>query len=462
MAKKLTKKQADLLCQFTHEELLELIHAMLEHNPDAHEYVMLHYLLSPEEKLKNIEKEYKKQQRKKGNYDYWKSHEFFIELDKSIAQPLNQLALTLADETIRLSTQLIVDFESFTQKYDTSSGSWQDYLHGLLSAWLKALGTAFKNNSAFDIVTPYFAVKTNCEWFPVNLVQSNKKYFPLEAIHSIRDAAFAAGDVEHALALSFILKDFAYLKAAYDHNRLGSPSTCLQYAHILLEDFQTAQAVTILQEMKLTPQPHNLQSKIDILLVQAVYENGDTQQALKLCKDGFSRGLNAEFYKKFIKYHPEISPTDSEAFYQIAYRHGAAAYLNFAAEIQDWTAFDQLIRAEIADADDRCLAQLEKIQSVSNIRKWSTALAQHGFPVSAICIRRKLMLSTLAHGKSTYYKYAISDLKKSLDFMQALKEEDQKLIPSADDFIHALYAQHGRKYSFWAECVGLVPSQFLP
>lgn len=67
MSNKLSKKQAELLSQFSHDELLVIIQDMLEDNSDAYQLLSLNYLMSPEEKLKNTEKVYKKQQRKKVN-----------------------------------------------------------------------------------------------------------------------------------------------------------------------------------------------------------------------------------------------------------------------------------------------------------------------------------------------------------------------------------------------------------
>lgn len=462
MSNKLSKKQAELLSQFSHDELLVIIQAMLDDNSEASQFLILNYLMSPEEKLKNIEKVYKKLYNKKGQYDYWKSHAFFIELEKTVAEPLNQLAVILVENTLKLTTKLILDFEALCEKYDTSSGSWQDYLEGLLTAWLKALAAAFKQNPAFDVVTPYLHIKANCDCFPMDLLARNKMYFPTAAIKNIRDTELAAGDVEHALALSFVLKDFPYLRAAYAQNRLGTKAACLEYAHILLEDFQTEAAVNVLQKLQSERLPSSLQSKVDTLLVQAVYENGDTQAALALCVNYFSKALDVEYLKKYIKYHPSASSDEIQVFYRIANTCGAAAYLNFVAIMGDWSIFDVFLREEMVTVDDSWFETLQATQPISQIRKWSTALAQYGFPISAILIRRKLVESTLMQAKSTYYKYAVSDLKKSIDFTEMVKEQDQNLVASTADFIHAINVQHGRKYSFWEACQGVIPSHYLP
>ena len=90
MSKKLTKKQIEQLSQFTTDELLALIHDLTENYAEINQFLAVNYLMSPEEKLKSTENEYKKQFRKKGNYDYWKSHTFFLDLENKIVTPLDR------------------------------------------------------------------------------------------------------------------------------------------------------------------------------------------------------------------------------------------------------------------------------------------------------------------------------------------------------------------------------------
>ena len=56
MSKKLTKKQIEQLSQFTVDELLGVIHDLSEKYGEINQYLAMNYLMSPEEKLKNIEK----------------------------------------------------------------------------------------------------------------------------------------------------------------------------------------------------------------------------------------------------------------------------------------------------------------------------------------------------------------------------------------------------------------------
>ena len=137
MSKKLTKKQIEQLSQFTVDELLGVIHDLSEKYGEINQYLAMNYLMSPEEKLKNIENEYKRQFRKKGNYEYWKSHAFFLDLENKTVRSLDSLALGLPLETVKITEKMIGEADDLFEKYDTSSGSWQDYLYGLLNVWIR-------------------------------------------------------------------------------------------------------------------------------------------------------------------------------------------------------------------------------------------------------------------------------------------------------------------------------------
>ena len=163
MSKKLTKKQIEQLSQFTTDELLALIHDLTENYAEINQFLAVNYLMSPEEKLKSTENEYKKQFRKKGNYDYWKSHTFFFDLENKIVTPLDKLALDLPSEMLKITEKMIGEVDDLFEKYDTSSGSWQDYLYGLLNVWIKALGAAYKKDNQIDFVGHYLGIKYNCD-----------------------------------------------------------------------------------------------------------------------------------------------------------------------------------------------------------------------------------------------------------------------------------------------------------
>ena len=96
------------------------------------------------------------------------------------------------------------------------------------------------------------------------------------------------------------------------------------------------------------------------------------------------------------------------------------------------------------------------------LRNWSTKLAQNGFAVSAIFIRRQLVESNLRLAKTTYYKYAVSDLKKSIDYMDSVNGEVEGLLPSTIEYMQSLIALHYRKISFWRECQGKISESLLP
>ena len=460
MSKKLTKKQIEQLSQFTADELLVLVHDLAENYGEINQYLAVNYLMSSEEKLKSAENEYKRQFRKKGNYEYWKSHTFFLDLENKIVTPLDKLSLDLPSETLKITEKMIGEIDDLFEKYDTSSGSWQDYLYGLLNVWIKALGAAYKKDNQMDFVGHYLGIKSNCDYFNPDLLQQNKAFIPREAIQKIRDA-LKDQDEQQVLEISFVLKDHEYLVQAYETNRfLNDQFACFKYAQLLLDEFKTEEAVLVLKELKSAALPYEIQFKVENLLIDALYENGDRDEALELCKEYFSRNLNSDYCRKFIKYNSDHNAVNTEYFYQRANQSGAISYLRFVAEMENWSVFELFLIEKIIEGDEEWDESIFEFLQVATIRKWSTALAQQGFPLSAVLLRRKLVEDNLIQARSANYKYAVSDLKKSLDYMEHLSAEHQQLIPSTLEYITALHEKHQRKYAFWNACIGLIPEQF--
>ena len=120
----------------------------------------------------------------------------------------------------------------------------------------------------------------------------------------------------------------------------------------------------------------------------------------------------------------------------------------------------QFLIEKIIEGDEEWDESIFEFMHVPTMRKWSTALAQQGFPLSAVLLRRKLVEDNLMQARSANYKYAVSDLKKSLDYMEHLSVEHQQLIPSTLEYITALHEKHQRKYAFWNACVDFIPEEF--
>lgn len=101
--------------------------------------------------------------------------------------------------------------------------------------------------------------------------------------------------------------------------------------------------------------------------------------------------------------------------------------------------FELFLIEKIIEGYWRTDESIFEFMHVPTMRKWSTALAQQGFPLSAVLLRRKLPEDNLMQARSANYKYAVSDLKKSLDYMvEHLSVEHQQLIPSTLEYIGSL------------------------
>ena len=87
------------------------------------------------------------------------------------------------------------------------------------------------------------------------------------------------------------------------------------------------------------------------------------------------------------------------------------------------------------------------MRSVSEVRKISTSIAKEK-PLVAVLIRRLLVADCLEGKKSKYYDYAVSDLKKSIEFGEFI--EVGRDIEHPVDHFNSLVEKHKKKVSFWS------------
>ncbi|HGJ5877313.1 MAG TPA: hypothetical protein ACHBX0_14275 [Arsenophonus sp.] len=121
MATKLNKKQNELLNGMIHEDLLNVIHYIIQDNEQAKAALVNGYLLSDQEILKSVEKEYNRQNKSKHFYDYYEADALYDELTRRIAQPLEKVADTLPEQVESLSAKIMLEFDKFSENTDSSS-----------------------------------------------------------------------------------------------------------------------------------------------------------------------------------------------------------------------------------------------------------------------------------------------------------------------------------------------------
>ncbi|MCW2488850.1 transposase [Candidatus Symbiopectobacterium sp. NZEC127] len=83
----------------------------------------------------------------------------------------------------------------------------------------------------------------------------------------------------------------------------------------------------------------------------------------------------------------------------------------------------------------------------SFIRTLSSTLYKHGYALAATLLRRLLVEDAINQAKSKYYSYAVSDMKKAIDYSEDL--EDGPQFPGTESYLRTLYEQHKRKTSLW-------------
>ncbi|MFE8665833.1 hypothetical protein [Serratia nevei] len=139
MASGLNKKQRDRLNALSHGELLTVIDDLIQDNKQAKTTLINKYLLSDDDLLKAVQKEYAKLSKSTRFYDYYAADARFDELTRIIAEPLQKTAVALPEQTESLCAKIIHGFEKLIENIDSSGGSWMTYYSVLIEAWLSAV-----------------------------------------------------------------------------------------------------------------------------------------------------------------------------------------------------------------------------------------------------------------------------------------------------------------------------------
>ncbi|VTN99946.1 SpnT [Klebsiella pneumoniae] len=92
MAGGLNKKQRERLNALSHGELLTVIDDLIQDNKQAKTTLINKYLLSDDDLLKAVQKEYAKLSKSTRFYDYYTADARFHELPRIIAEPLKKTA----------------------------------------------------------------------------------------------------------------------------------------------------------------------------------------------------------------------------------------------------------------------------------------------------------------------------------------------------------------------------------
>lgn len=442
MAIKLNKKQNELLNGMSHEELLNVINYIIQDNELAKAALVNGYLLSDQEILKNIEKEYNRQNKSKHFYDYYEADALYDELTRSIAQPLEKVADTLPEQVESLSAKIMLEFDKFSENTDSSSGSWMDYYSVLLDAWVKSV-VAQKNSDPFFIANKVFDFVVDEPYFGVEIFKKYRTLLSTGVLRTIRDMFYQKKRPREALDISILIRDIDFLTIAFQKGDFCHSEHYFDYARLLIEEVRADEAVELLLSMeKQSDKRYVDKTTWNELLITALIEDGKNEEAKEKAIDAFSLRCETRFYRLYTKACREESD-NIQHFLSIANEKGLERYIAFASDIER---FDLIAECITATAKEKLADSLVHLTN-SFIRTLSSTLYKHGHALAATLLRRFLVEDAINQAKSKYYSYAASDMKRSIDYSKGLEESLQ--FPGTVAYLTTLYEKHKRKTALW-------------
>lgn len=442
MGIKLNKKQNELLNRMSHEELLNVINYIIQDNELAKAALVNGYLLSDQEILKNIEKEYNRQNKSKHFYDYYEADALYDELTRSIAQPLEKVADKLPEQVESLSAKIMLEFDKFSENTDSSSGSWMDYYSVLLDAWVKSV-VAQKNSDPFFIANKVFDFVVDEPYFGVKIFKKYRTLLSPGVLRTIRDMFYQKKRPREALDISILIRDIDFLTIAFQKGDFCHSEYYFDYARLLIEEVRADEAVELLLSMqKQSDKRYVDKTTWNELLITALIEDGKNEEAKEKAIDAFSLRCETRFYRLYTKACREESD-NIQHFLSIANEKGLDRYIAFASDIER---FDLIAECITATAKEKLADSLVHLTN-SFIRTLSSTLYKHGHALAATLLRRFLVEDAINQAKSKYYSYAASDMKKSIDYSKGLEESVQ--FRGTVAYLTTLYEKHKRKTTLW-------------
>ncbi|APC91036.1 MULTISPECIES: DUF6880 family protein [Francisella] len=188
----------------------------------------------------------------------------------------------------------------------------------------------------------------------------------------------------------------------------------------------------------------NFYPERDRLLIEAYLLDGNTVEIKKIYYNQIfdSYRINTGAYLSYIKY---ANAEESQEAKQKIKEHINAK--DFGVEtIEALYTLGEYDLLEDALVDFAKTNEELDLRYVSDIRKISTSISKEK-PLVAVLIRRLLVADCLNGGKSKYYDYAVSDLKKAIEFGEIV--ENWREIQHPIVYFNFLIERHKRKVGFW-------------
>lgn len=446
----MNNKLKSLLNSLSQPQLIEIIHAT--HASDEHARSVIEQAIAvydPKELYKITNKLLTSVKNGRRYIDYYESHAFSEQLDR-INNGIEKLLPQDPKLALKLCQRFIEIDGSICERVDGSDG----FLSHCYLTTYQLLDRAFAaTESQIEEVGNYLyevysqdnyglrsymleqckqSLRTGADEVIKRRLAEDTSAGDYQALAVLKVIADARGDVDTYIQL---------VRQRYEQlNRPIADQDICGIAKRLNDAFRSEEAIDWLKQIDDDSLDHSTKIK---LLMEAYKLEGQDKKAQALLWQRFERYLSTEDYRQYLRHGTqEDKAAAQEKALQLAKAyHSLGDSLQFLADIDLWDELEKVI-VEHAKADTLDGADY------SIYRKLSTALSKQGKYLPATLLRRVLVGQVLDGGKSQYYNYALSDLKKAYDF--AHQVNDWQGFDEHQCFFDQLKSTHFRKHSFWS------------
>jgi hypothetical protein len=428
------------------DELLDIIANLLDIK-GVNEFINIHYILTPDDKIKSIKKTFAKYQRKTRFYDYYEAIEFFNNIIDEVLKPIEIALIQEAPEASANLLQSIIDaFEKLIQAKDDSSGCAWDFLHNCVNLWGHAWYSVPKKdlNKLAELVFNYYS---NHQYIKSEIFDYFKLALGQEGLICLEK--YLSNDTDGLLYVIELQNNPDKYITTVNKLNVDNDKVRLKVATMLIDNLRSTEAIKWLRQISSNSSNKEIYKLRQDLLIKAFYEDSHNKEAQEVRWETFVNTLEPQYYQDFIKY---ASSEEQDRIRQLAIEHSLKSTnidvtLKFLESINEYDYIETLITKS-----------LEKLNeyNYSYYRKLSKTLATNGKFLSATLLRRYLVDNVLFKATSKYYDYAVSDLKLAIAFGNEVQDwgdySDNK------KYFSNLFITHKKKYSFWDKVGDLVKS----
>jgi hypothetical protein len=449
------KTLTDKLEKLTKEQLIAILESLSSQSKTYEKEVKtLVSAYDPKEFYKLVSKEVTSITSNRKFYGYWECRIFADKIRAVVNKIDNFLVPQAPDLAIKLANRIIDKEDKIAEHIDDSNGEMGSAFYDLFIMLDKAY--AKSNCKPKEIASFIIETYKKSQYGLLELVTNfsrclsedvlselEKMLVPINELKpmDVKNYKFDYDESFHKLIADKRKDVDSYISVIKAKDGLDNASYLLNIAKRLIEAFREDEAIEYLNKIT----QDNFFCRRDQLLIEAYLLDGNITEIKKIYYNQiFDRSnINTDAYLKYIKY---ANADESQKVKEDIKGYIDAKPFSIST-IETLYTLGEYNLLEDALVDFVKSGERLDMRSVSEVRKISTSIAKEK-PLVAVLIRRLLVADCLDGKKSKYYDYAVSDLKKSIEFGEFI--EVGRDIEHPVDHFNSLIEKHKKKVSFWS------------